>query len=173
MKVFQILKQEYLWYTGYSPDCSWWLLRAASCFLRSYHFRLVVLLRIRKFLPLPQFLISHYLNRTFSVEISPKAKIGPGLRISHFPGIVIGGGVNIGSNCKLFQGVLLGQSHGKYPIVGDNVTICAHACVLGNVRVGNNVIILPNSVVTKDVPENNIVGGVPAKVIKEKNNLEV
>ena len=58
-------------------------------------------------------------------------EIGKNLRIAHIPGIVIGNGTKLGNNCILFQGILIGQSHGQYPIIGDNVTLCAHSCVLG------------------------------------------
>lgn len=54
-----------------------------------------------------------------------------------------------------------------YPTIGDNVTIYAGAKILGNVTVGDNSIIAANAVVVKDVPANVIVGGVPAKIIKQ------
>lgn len=54
-------------------------------------------------------------------------------------------------------------------IIGDNVELATGSMVIGRVRIGNNAVIAPNAVVTHDVPENAIVGGIPAKVIKYKN----
>ena len=54
------------------------------------------------------------------------------------------------------------------PTIGDNVEIALGAKVIGKVFVGNNAIVAPNSVVIKDVPENAIVSGVPAQIIKVK-----
>ncbi len=72
---------------------------------------------------------------------------------------------SIGKNCTIYQQVTVGNSGGHYPTIGDNVSICAGAKVLGGVKVGNNVTIGANAVVTKDVPDNAIVAGVPARVI--------
>ena len=60
----------------------------------------------------------------------------------------------------------------EVPIIGDNVEICAGARILGPVRIGNNVIIGANAVVVKDVPDNCIVAGVPAHIIKEDMTAE-
>ena len=71
-----------------------------------------------------------------------------------------GGGV-------IYPGVTIGQtSHGKVPVIGDNVFIGLGAKVFGDIKIGNNVIIAPNAIVVKDVPDNAVVGGIPAKVIK-------
>ena len=58
------------------------------------------------------------------------------------------------------------------PVIGDNVHISAGARILGPIRIGNNVIIGANAVVVKDVPDNCIVAGVPAKIIKDNISLE-
>ena len=50
--------------------------------------------------------------------------------------------------------------------IGKNVWIGAHATVLAGVTIGDGAIVAAGAVVTKDVPENTVVGGVPAKVIK-------
>ena len=50
--------------------------------------------------------------------------------------------------------------------IGKNVTICTGAKIIGNIVIGDNVIIGANAVVVKDVPANTIAGGVPAKVLK-------
>jgi acetyltransferase-like isoleucine patch superfamily enzyme len=51
--------------------------------------------------------------------------------------------------------------------IGNNVWIGSNSTVLGGVTIGNNAVIAAGSVVTRDVPENTVVAGVPAKVIKE------
>lgn len=58
-------------------------------------------------------------------------------------------------------------SNDNRPIIGDNVTCSIGAKIIGKVYIGNNVIIAPNSVVIKDVPEGDVVSGVPAKSIKK------
>ncbi|NQD69027.1 serine acetyltransferase [Bacillus haikouensis] len=110
----------------------------------------------------------------FGAEISPGAEIGPGFRIAHSVGIVIGPGVKAGANLEVFQNVTIGgrdrERNGVIkPVIRDNVSIFTGAAVLGPVRVGNNVSIGANSVVTKDVEENLIVAGVPAVKIGEIN----
>lgn len=78
-------------------------------------------------------------------------------------------GVKIGRNCVVMQQVTIGSSRGGrrsgYPILGNNVVVCCGAKIIGKVNIGNNVIIGANAVVVNDVPDNAVVGGVPAKVI--------
>lgn len=89
----------------------------------------------------------------------------------HPIGIVIAENVKLGNNCVIYQNVTIGGKTriGKngFPTIGDNVTIYAGACIIGDVKIGNNVIIGANAVVTKDIPNNCVVAGVPAKVIKK------
>ncbi len=83
--------------------------------------------------------------------------------------VYINSHAKIGKNVVLYPGVCIGQTDdGKVPVIGDNVFIGLGAKVLGDCRIGNNVTIAPNAVVVKDVPDNAIVGGVPAKIIKYK-----
>ncbi|MEJ9228310.1 serine O-acetyltransferase [Peribacillus butanolivorans] len=98
-------------------------------------------------------------------EISPAAKIGKNLTICHTPGIVIGDGVVIGDNAKLFQNITLGTKDGsspEYPIVGNNVTLFCGCVIVGNVTIGDNSVIGANSVVLNSVPTNSIAVGIPA-----------
>lgn len=60
----------------------------------------------------------------------------------------------------------VGGGSDGFPRIGDNVLIGTGSCVLGNIKIGNNVIIGANSVVLSDVPDNVVVAGNPAKVIK-------
>lgn len=107
--------------------------------------------------------------------ISLKADIGPGFLIAHVGGIGIGGGTRIGKNCDVRRNVSFGGNFNKvdqdgrsHPWIGDNVSFGVGAVISGPVRVGSNSIVGANSVVTRDVPENVIVVGVPAQVIKER-----
>lgn len=97
--------------------------------------------------------------------------IGYGLRIVHIGGGIIMNCHKIGNNCTVTSGVIIGNKNHKdsRPTIGDNVEITLGAKIIGKINVGNNVIIAPNSVVIKDVPENAIVSGIPAKIIKYKN----
>jgi len=98
----------------------------------------------------------------------PTNVAGPGLVIYHLGPITINKRVRIGSNCTLQPGVVIGQtSEENVPVIGDNVYFGPGAKVIGKVRVGNNVIIAPNSVVVKDVPDNCVVSGIPAQIIKK------
>jgi serine O-acetyltransferase len=106
------------------------------------------------------------LIKTTGCYLSPKAKVGNALFVPHATGVVIGDGVEIGDRVHIYQNVTLGSKNGtEYPIIGNDVKIFAGACVIGQIRIGNRVVIGANSVVTKDVLDNCVVAGVPAKVI--------
>ena len=104
-----------------------------------------------------------------SIDIHPGAKIGKDFFIDHGIGVVIGETTEIGDNVTLYQGVTLGGTsthRGKrHPTIGNNVVLGAGAKVLGLVTIGNHVRIGANSVVTRDVPDNSVVVGVPGRVI--------
>ena len=105
--------------------------------------------------------------------ISTNADLGENLILPHPLGIVIGSGVKLGKNVTIYQNVTIGQKNWLYPKIGNNVTIYAGAVIIGDINIGNNVIIGANAVVTKDIPDNSICAGVPAKIIKSnpvKNN---
>jgi serine O-acetyltransferase len=108
---------------------------------------------------------------TFANDISFFADIGPGCHLSHTTGIVIGRGVVIGKNCKIYQNVTLGAKHfekpDEKPIIGNNVTIGAGACVLGNITIGSNTEIGALTFCGQSVPDNSIAYGYPL-IIKPK-----
>ena len=104
--------------------------------------------------------------------------IGKGVTIIH-PGFLrVDEWVEIGENCTILPNVLFGRKNSMMPIntdtikVGNSVYISTGAIVLGPVTIGNNVIIGAGAVVNKDVPDNAVVAGVPAKIIKfiDKND---
>ena len=83
-------------------------------------------------------------------------------------GVVIHKRAVIGSNCVIGSNVTIGGKSNsvEVPIIGDNVFIATGARILGNVKIGNNCVIGANSVVVKSVPDNCVVAGIPAKIIK-------
>ena len=104
------------------------------------------------------------------IEIHPGATIGRRLVIDHGNGIVIGETAVIGDDCLIYHGVTLGGSsldHVKrHPTLGNNVMVGAGAKLIGNIVIGNNVKVGANAVVTKDIVDDDVVAGVPAKSIK-------
>lgn len=100
----------------------------------------------------------------------PPNTIAAGLTIWHYGYIIINPLVRIGKGCTLYPGVLIGHKNvgEPAPIIGDNCFIASGAKIIGAIKIGNNVTIAQNAVVTKDIPDNVVVGGVPAKIIKQK-----
>jgi len=90
------------------------------------------------------------------VDIAPGAVLGPGLRISHGTGIVIGNATRIGANALLMQGVTLGAPTtarlSEMPTIGDDVVLGAYCAVIGAVAVGDRVFIAAHALVTQDLP---------------------
>lgn len=94
-------------------------------------------------------------------------QIGPRLYIQHGFAIMISA-KSIGSDCWINQQVTIGYTFAhEPPVIGNGVRISAGAKVVGNITIGDNAIVAANAAVVKDVSENSIVGGVPAKVIGE------
>lgn len=105
------------------------------------------------------------------VGIWLNAEIGPGFQILHYGGIYIE--ARIGANCRVAQQVVIGYAGGDKggvtPKLGDNVWVGSGAKILGDIKIGNNVYIGANAVVTKDLPDNAVAVGIPAKVVKFRN----
>ncbi len=112
-----------------------------------------------------------YYNRRLGLKYNlamPINAIGYGLYIPHIEGGVILNVKKVGNNCKINSGVVVGSknSNNEIAVIGDNTTLTVGCKVIGKITIGNNVIVAPNSVVIKDVPDNSVVSGVPSKIIK-------
>ncbi|MBZ0300875.1 MAG: serine acetyltransferase [Anaerolineae bacterium] len=114
-------------------------------------------------------LILMHLSYYYGISLPYTTRIGPGFYIGHFGGIVVNDQVILGKNCNLSQNVTLGiANRGKRPgcpVIGDEVYIGPGAVIFGHVTIGNRAAIGANCVVTRDVPENGVVVGVPGTVI--------
>ena len=119
-------------------------------------------------------IISQFSRFLTGIEIHPKAKVGKNLFIDHGMGVVIGETSEIGNNVTIYHMVTLGgispsidsdnqRNVKRHPTLKDNVVVGSGAQVLGPVIVGRNAKIGANAVVTKDVPENAVMVGIPAK----------
>ena len=114
------------------------------------------------------------------IEIHPKAKIGKNLFIDHGMGVVIGETSEIGDNVTIYHMVSLGgispsinsddqRDTKRHPTLMDNVVVGSGAQILGPIVVGKNAKIGANAVVTKDVQENSVMVGIPAKNVRESS----
>ena len=101
-------------------------------------------------------------------EIYFSSEIGPGLKLIHGLGCVIGTRCRIGRQFTVYQGVTigdkLGRETGKRPVIGDRVIVSAGAQVLGGVTIGSETVIGANSVVLESVPGRCVVAGAPARI---------
>ena len=139
--------------------------------------------RIANFFSIAKFnlvarIISQFSRFLTGIEIHPSAKIGKNLFIDHGMGVVIGETSDIGNNVTIYHMVTLGgispsinseeqRNVKRHPTLMDNVVIGSGAQILGPVVIGKNAKIGANAVVTKDVAENSVMVGIPAKNVGE------
>ena len=105
----------------------------------------------------------------YNSKIPYTAKIGKGTKFGYGAiGVVVHTRSVIGEKCSIGPNVTIGgrSNYREVPVIGNNVHIHTGSKVLGPIHIGNNAIIGANAVVIKDVPENAVVAGVPARVIK-------
>lgn len=114
-------------------------------------------------------ILKHYAYK-YHFDISYQAQIGPGLVIAHYGYIIVMKNDVIGTNCTLRPGVVFGKKLTEKTggaVVGDNVDFGVGSVIVGDVNIGSNVIVGANAVITKDVPSDCVVAGVPARVIRK------
>ena len=125
-------------------------------------------------------IISQFSRFLTGIEIHPKAKIGKNLFIDHGMGVVIGETSDIGDNVTIYHMATLGgispsinsddqRNTKRHPTLMDNVVVGSGAQILGPITIGKNAKIGANAVVTKDVLQNAIMVGIPAKNVGESS----
>src|SRR5262245_20576909 len=115
-----------------------------------------------------RFFIERFIEVITGISIPAQAKIGKGLRIHHFGGVIIHSAAVIGEDCTVYHGVTLGDLGGRggAPRVGDRVMIGAGAKLIGEIFIGDDCVIGANAVVLASVPTGHLAVGVPAVVTK-------
>ncbi len=125
---------------------------------------------------LPKLINVVFIRLLFGCQITLGAKLGKGTVLGYGGlGIVIHERAVIGKNVMVGSGVTIGGTSKIYevPVIGDNTMIAPGAKILGPVKIGKNCVIGANAVVLKDVPDNTIVGGIPAKVLKTDIDISI
>lgn len=106
----------------------------------------------------------------YGYDIPIGTKIGGGIYLMHFGSVVVNGSAVIGENSTIYNGVTIGMARltgNNVPSIGSNCVMSTGAKVLGNIKIGDNVMIGANAVVTKDVEPESVVVGIPATVINK------
>ena len=138
----------------------------------SFWMRLCSVLRgKKKWIPLYAIALKRYnhYKYKYGICIPFNTKIDSGFYIGHFGCIVVNPSVIIGKNVNISQGVTIGAANrgpkAGVAIIGNEVYIGPGVKIVGAVYIGNNVAIGANAVVTRDVPDNAVVAGIPAKIL--------
>jgi serine O-acetyltransferase len=151
----------------FTPGYKYTVLMRGCGYLKTWRFQALGLYPLSKLLLLR-------CRYKYGIAIPEYTVIGPGLFINRFGGIYINGDAVIGANVNLTHGTMLGQANrgprAGLPVIGDRVFIGAGAKIVGRVYLGDGCAVGVNAVVTKDVPENGVVGGIPAKLISTEGS---
>lgn len=113
----------------------------------------------------------------WGIEIPRKTKIGKGLSLYHGQALVLNQGVILGDNCTLRNSVTIGHkkltdgTFSRCPRLGNHVDVGANVVIIGDIEIGDNVVIGAGSVVTKSIPANSVAVGNPARILDKKQTL--
>jgi serine O-acetyltransferase len=124
-------------------------------------------------LRLPLVLLKRRYMFKYGFQISDRTVIGHGFFLGHFGNVVINPDVKIGNNCNISHGVTIGKTNrGKLkgsPTLNDLVWVGTNSVIVGNITIGSNVLIAPNSYINFSIPNNSIVVGNPGKIKYSEN----
>jgi serine O-acetyltransferase len=116
------------------------------------------------------------LTRKYGLELSVGANIGDGLYLGHPYNITVAEGTVIGSNVNLHKGCTIGREcRGKRegtPTIGNRVFVGINATIVGNITIGDDVLIAPNSFVNRDIPAHSVVIGNPTQIYARNDATE-
>ena len=114
--------------------------------------------------------VSHFNRWGTGIEIHPGASIGKRLFIDHGMGVVIGETTEIGDDCLIYKGVVLGgttlEKKKRHPTLGNRVIVGSNSTILGAITIGDGARIGSGSVVIKPVPPGATVVGVPGRIVE-------
>ncbi len=104
----------------------------------------------------------------------PPNVIGKGVTLYHYGMIIINAEAKIGENCTIHPDVVIGkkEKNGAPPCIENDVYICSGARIIGNITIGHNTKIAPNTYVYKNTPPNCVISGNPACIVK-KDGMKV
>lgn len=109
------------------------------------------------------------LLRVYGADVVPGVQIGPGLKIEHPVGLVLGKGVILGENCSITSHVTIGSRYGgakydgAYPRIGMNSYLGAGSIIIGGITLGDDVQVGAGAIVIANVPDFTSVVGVHSK----------
>ena len=115
-------------------------------------------------------------SHKYGLEISPEAKIGEHLYLGHPYNITVGADVIMGHHVSLHKGVTIGRENRGArkgsPTIGNYVWVGINSTIVGQIRIGNDVLIAPNCFVNSDIPDHSVVVGNPAVVHHKERAVE-
>ncbi len=121
---------------------------------------------LRQFLDLYYYAGFNWVRTRLQIELPRTTAIDAGLRIDHFGSIIVNCQLIAGKHLTMTHGVLVGQTDTGIPRFGDGVALGAGAKVIGGITLGNGVQVGAGAVVTKSFPDNAIIAGVPARLLR-------
>lgn len=132
---------------------------------------------LTKIIFFPYFMLYRFsIEWVLGIELPRKLTIGKGLSLYHGQALVVNKNTVIGAHCVLRNSTTIGHkkladgTFSRSPRIGNYVDIGANVCIIGDITIGDNVIIGAGAVVTKDIPANSIVVGNPARILEKKTN---
>jgi serine O-acetyltransferase len=155
------------------------IVAAAARTLPTVRFTAVALFRFAqaagRHVPLAGSLLKQLNHVLTGCDVAYQASIGPGLVLYHPTGVVVGPDCRIGARARIMQGatvgsdaVIVGDTAGGSPVIGDDVFVGPGAAIFGAVEIGHRVQIGANSVVTSSFDDDVVVAGAPARVIRAR-----